>query len=116
MLNLLKGPLLLAFSKIYTLRYIIIHILELTHYHCIAKYPAYCIFVIQKIEKNCSMKKYLTLFLVFAVLLGSISSISSCKTKEGCGLEEEYKADMSSKKRGKSNLWSKKQRKKMKKR
>ena len=60
------------------------------------------------------MKKYFTLILVITVLLTGITTISSCKTKEGCGLEEEYKADLSSKKRGKSNLWSKKQRKKVK--
>jgi len=60
------------------------------------------------------MKKYLTLLLVFTVLLAGVTTVSSCKTKEGCGLEDKYKADLSSKKRGKSNLWSKKQRKKSK--
>jgi hypothetical protein len=40
---------------------------------------------------------------------------SSCKTKEGCGLEEKYKADMEKTKRGDSNLWSKKQKKRIKK-
>jgi hypothetical protein len=47
------------------------------------------------------------------------SGISSCKTKEGCGLEEKYGANFDadgniSSKKGKSNLFSKKQRKKMK--
>jgi len=49
------------------------------------------------------------------------TTITSCKTKEGCGLEEKYgppvnKDGSISSKRGKSNLFSKKQRKKMKKR
>jgi hypothetical protein len=49
------------------------------------------------------------------------TTVSSCKTKEGCGLEEKYapavdKNGNLSTKRGSSNLFSKKQRKKMKKR
>ena len=65
------------------------------------------------------MKKILTL-LVFAGFLGLFASISSCKTGEGCGLEEKYSAKIDndgnmSSKRGKSNLFSKKQQKKMKK-
>jgi hypothetical protein len=43
------------------------------------------------------------------------TSLPSCKTKEGCGLEEKYTPDMETSKRGKSNLFSKEQRKKMKK-
>lgn len=67
------------------------------------------------------MKKNL-LFIALIVAFGLIvtTSISSCKTKEGCGLEEKYRAvdkdGNKSTKRGKSNLFSKKQRKKMKKR
>ena len=43
---------------------------------------------------------------------------SACKTGEGCQLEDKYQAQTDkngnlSKKKGKSNLWSKKQRKKM---
>ncbi len=41
---------------------------------------------------------------------------TSCKVKEGCGLEEKYAPDMETTKRGKSDLFSKKQRKKNKKR
>ncbi|MCO6464283.1 MAG: hypothetical protein J5I52_09055 [Saprospiraceae bacterium] len=41
--------------------------------------------------------------------------MDSCKTKEGCGLEEKYNnPDMESTKRGKSNLFSKSVRKKVK--
>lgn len=68
------------------------------------------------------MKKnalYTGLIAFFA--LSFCTSITSCKTKEGCGLEEKYSAPTNkdgglSTKRGKSNLFSKKQRKKMKKR
>jgi len=43
------------------------------------------------------------------------ATVSSCKVKEGCGLEEKYNnPDMESSKRGKSNLFSKAQQKKMK--
>lgn len=68
------------------------------------------------------MKKNI-LFLGIMVLLAFVvsTSMTSCKTKEGCGLEEKYSTPTNrdgsiSTKRGKSNLWSKKQRKKMKKR
>ena len=62
--------------------------------------------------------------LLFAILLcfTTISTVGTgCKTKEGCGLEEKYAPKVGrdgkmSRKRGKSNLFSKKQRKKMKKR
>lgn len=53
-----------------------------------------------------SKKIIFFLLLSFAVT----ASVSSCKTKEGCGLEEKYAPDMESK-GGKSNLFSKKQRK-----
>lgn len=48
-------------------------------------------------------------------------SSTGCKTKQGCGLEEKYapptnKDGTLSRKRGKSNLFSKKRRKKLKKR
>jgi len=56
----------------------------------------------------------LSLFsLLLLVFLAGSTSLVGCKTKEGCGLEEKYKADLNSKKRGKSNLFSKKNRKKM---
>lgn len=57
-------------------------------------------------------KKFIIGFLVMAVFSGFSVTFSGCKTKEGCGLEDKYKADLSSKKRGKSNLFSKKNRKK----
>jgi predicted small secreted protein len=67
------------------------------------------------------MKKVLftALFVSFSIIV--TSTITSCKTNEGCGLEEKYapptgKDGRLSTKRGKSNLFSKKQRKKMKKR
>lgn len=58
-------------------------------------------------------------FAAFALIVST--SMTSCKTKEGCGLEEKYSAPVDrdgnlSRKGGKSNLFSKKQRKKMKKR
>lgn len=54
---------------------------------------------------------------LFALLFGFLLfSNTSCKTKEGCGLEEKYNnVDLESSKRGKSDLFSKKQKKKMKK-
>lgn len=53
--------------------------------------------------------------LLFLFLLTGSCSVTSCKTKEGCGLEEKYNnPDMETTKRGKSNLFSKSQRKKMK--
>jgi hypothetical protein len=57
---------------------------------------------------------------IFLYLLFSLSTLSTgCKTGEGCQMEEKYqvKTDKNgnlSKKKGKSSLWSKKQRKKMK--
>ena len=59
------------------------------------------------------------MFCAFGILV--TTTTTSCKTKEGCGLEEKYgppvdKNGNLSTKRGKSNLFSKKQRKKMKKR
>ncbi len=66
------------------------------------------------------MKKKV-LFLALLVVFGLIVSttMTSCKAKEGCGLKEKYSAPRGkdgglSTKRGKSNLFSKKQRKKMK--
>jgi hypothetical protein len=61
----------------------------------------------------------LPFLLTFCLFLLIFSGISSCKTKEGCGLEEKYGANFDadgniSSKKGKSNLFSKKQRKKMK--
>ncbi len=57
------------------------------------------------------------LLLCFALGIMVVPS-TGCKTKEGCGLEEKYapKTDRDgnlSRKRGKSNLFSKKQRRKM---
>jgi len=67
------------------------------------------------------MKKAIivSLFATFALIVTTTST--GCKTKEGCGLEEKYSAPVGkdgqlSRKRGKSNLFSKKTRKKMKKR
>jgi hypothetical protein len=57
--------------------------------------------------------KYILTLLFFVLMTGT--SLPSCKTKEGCGLEEKYTPDMETSKRGKSNLFSKEQRKKMKK-
>ncbi len=54
------------------------------------------------------------IFLLFLVIMG-VTNVS-CKAKEGCGLEEKYNnVDMESSKRGKSDLFSKKQKKRMKK-
>ncbi|MBK8626176.1 MAG: hypothetical protein IPN86_11590 [Saprospiraceae bacterium] len=54
------------------------------------------------------------LFACFFVTLTTI--LPSCKTKEGCGQEEMYNnPDMETTKRGKSNLFSKSQNKRMKK-
>ncbi|MBT8190253.1 MAG: hypothetical protein HKN67_00105 [Saprospiraceae bacterium] len=54
----------------------------------------------------------------FLLIFGLFMTISSCKTAEGCNQQDEYmyKTDKDgnmSSKRGKSNLFSKKQRKKM---
>ena len=68
------------------------------------------------------MKSKLLFFALFATFSLIVSTtMISCKTKEGCGLEEKYSTPTNrdgsiSTKRGKSNLFSKKQRKKMKKR
>lgn len=58
-------------------------------------------------------------FIVFLLFLGISGLYSSCKTGEGCQLEERYSAKTDkhgnlSTKRGNSGLWSKKQQKKMK--
>lgn len=67
------------------------------------------------------LKKALYTGLLAFFALSMSTSIVSCKTKKGCGLEEKYSAQTNkdgslSRKRGKSNLFSKKKRKKMKKR
>jgi hypothetical protein len=73
-------------------------------------------------EKNQFMfKKALYAGLLAIFTLSMSTSLSSCKAKEGCGLEDKYGAKTGkngqlSTKRGKSNLFSKKTRKKMKKR
>lgn len=54
--------------------------------------------------------------LSLCVFLALSTGTTSCKVGEGCGTEDKSQADLSSKKRGKSNLFSKKQRKKMKRR
>ncbi len=61
---------------------------------------------------------------VYFLLIGGLglfitTGTSSCKTKEGCGLEDKYSAPVDrngnlSTKRGDSNLFSKKQRKRKK--
>jgi len=62
------------------------------------------------------MKQYLRLGIYFFLILGAMVASPSCKTKEGCGQEEMYNnPDMETTKRGKSNLFSKAQNKKMKK-
>lgn len=59
--------------------------------------------------------RFFTALLIFcAIFMGQ----TACKTAEGCQLEEKYQAQTDrhgnlSKKKGKSNLFSKKQRKKM---
>lgn len=67
-------------------------------------------------KKNALILSFLAFF-----ALTSMASLSSCKAKEGCGLEDKYgprtnKDGSLTQKRGKSNLFSKKTRKKMKKR
>lgn len=55
-------------------------------------------------------------YIFFLFLFLGISQLTtSCKAKEGCGLEEKYSPNMNSK-GGKSTLYSKKQTKNMKKR
>lgn len=60
--------------------------------------------------------KYICKGLIIIIGIFSMTAtVSSCKVKEGCGLEEKYNnPDMESSKRGKSNLFSKAQQKKMK--
>ncbi|MBL0024924.1 MAG: hypothetical protein WBP08_17545 [Saprospiraceae bacterium] len=55
-------------------------------------------------------------FIMFcALVLCAVVIHPSCKTKEGCGLEEKYNnPNVESNKKGKSNLFSKSQRKRMK--
>jgi len=67
------------------------------------------------------LKKALYTGLLAFFALSISTSLTSCKAKEGCGLEEKYGASTNkdgslSRKKGKSNLFSKKKRKKMKKR
>ena len=67
------------------------------------------------------LKKALYTGLLAFFALSMSTSMTSCKTKEGCGLKEKYGAPTNkhgglSTKGGKSNLFSKKKRKKMKRR
>ncbi len=62
------------------------------------------------------MYRQRVIFLYSCLFFLLISSLPSCKVKEGCGLEEKYNnPDMETTKRGKSSLFSKSQMKKMKK-
>ena len=66
------------------------------------------------------MRQKLPVYLLFSLFLALLPCIKGCKTGEGCGLEEKYGAPVDkngelSGKRGKSNLFSKKQQKRMKK-
>jgi hypothetical protein len=54
------------------------------------------------------------LLLVICVFFTCFSPMTSCKVKEGCGLEEKMAPDMETSKRGKSNLFNEGRRKKMK--
>jgi hypothetical protein len=54
----------------------------------------------------------LPIFFFFFLSMTSVQ-MSSCKAKEGCGLEEKYNNPDMDSKGGKSNLFSKSQRKKM---
>ncbi|MBK9737675.1 MAG: hypothetical protein IPO92_23115 [Saprospiraceae bacterium] len=61
------------------------------------------------------MRKYFRYVIICSVFTFTCTTQQSCKSaKEGCGQEEKYAPDMESK-GGKSNLFSKTQRKKMKK-
>lgn len=67
------------------------------------------------------MNKYKQRFKIYGFFVVLFCFLISCKTPEGCDAAEQYKqeADMSDgskAKKGTSNLFSKKQRKKMKKR
>lgn len=71
-------------------------------------------------KKIGNMRKKILMIAVFSVFLLGFTGISSCKTGEGCGLEEAYapktgRDGQLSTKRGKSNLFGKKKRKKMRK-
>jgi len=58
------------------------------------------------------LKGLLKYFILIAIVLFTAVSQQSCKTKEGCGLEEKYNnPDMETTKRGKSNLFPKSKRK-----
>jgi len=60
-----------------------------------------------------TLQKYL--FSALIIFLFAVAG-QSCKTKEGCGLEEKYNnPDMETTKRGKSTLFSKSQTNKLKK-
>jgi hypothetical protein len=62
------------------------------------------------------MNNKLKFIYLFLILLLSGMNVTSCKVKEGCGLEEKYNnPDMETTKRGKSSLFTKSQMKKMKK-
>ncbi len=60
------------------------------------------------------MKRFFSFLFSILFVFSLTASFSSCKTGEGCGLEEKYnkEVDLSKTKRGKSNLFSKKNRKK----
>lgn len=62
--------------------------------------------------KKVILKKYFP-YIGF-LFLGILFTTPSCKAKEGCGLEEKYNNPNMKSKGGKSNLFSSKQRKKMK--
>lgn len=71
-------------------------------------------------KKLLPMRQKLPVYLLFSLFLALLPCIQGCKTGEGCGLEEKYGAPVDkngelSSKRGKSNLFSKKQQKRMKK-
>lgn len=77
--------------------------------------------ILYKFEKKLHpMRQKLPVYLLFSLFLALLPSFQGCKTGEGCGLEEKYGAPVDkngelSSKRGKSNLFSKKQQKRMKK-
>lgn len=96
----------------------ILHLTALSNTRC--RSPSlsyYCnipkVFLPYKQNSPLMLKKTISTLLIIAVLVVSIASIGGCKTKEGCGLEDKYKTNLETKKRGKSNLFSKKNRKKM---
>jgi len=62
------------------------------------------------------MKRFFSILFSILFVFSLSASFTSCKTGEGCGLNEKYNkdVDMSKTKRGKSNLFSKKNRKKRK--